>query len=108
MRLPMMPMKANKQEKEYMERVRALGCVVGFFHGRAECSPKIEVHHPTGAGMGLKANHYDTIPLCFNHHSAQTPLSFGSAVHKGNKSFEERYGTQREMVRWVRKSLGYA
>jgi hypothetical protein len=92
----------TKKEKEHWQQVRELGCIIADIH----CSQKIDIHHPTGAGMGLKSSHFDVIPLCTNHHSAQTPLPFGHAVHKGTKSFEQNYGTQQSMLEKVRKLLG--
>ncbi|WP_206120532.1 hypothetical protein [Rhizobium laguerreae] len=38
------------------------------------------------------------IPLCFAHHSAQSPLPYGHAIHKGTKSFEAIYGTEAELL----------
>jgi hypothetical protein len=66
-----------------------------------------EVHHKLVAGKGIRASDYDTCPYCFAHHSAQTPLPFGHAVHKGTKSFEANYGTQEEHVKKTQLALGY-
>lgn len=88
-----MKRKSTRIEKEYYAKVAQLGCIIH----NADCGGRLELHHPTGAGMGLKADNKDVIPLCFNHHSAQTPLKFGHSVHKGTKSFEQNYGTQKEL-----------
>lgn len=93
----------TKQETEYHARVAALGCQIN----NNQCGGRLEVHHKTGAGMGKRASHYDVIPLCFNHHSAQTPLPFGHAVHKGTRSFEQRYGTQDDMIAMVQSLLNF-
>ena len=90
-------------ERRHMEKVRALACLIGDKH----CGGRVEVHHITGAGMALRASHYETIPLCTFHHSEQTPLPFGYSVHKGTKSFEKRYGTQQELLEKVRRLLSY-
>lgn len=97
----------TKAESEHMAKVASLGCYVwnNFPDRRKECGNGIEVHHKTGCGMAKRASHYETMPLCFNHHSAQTPLKFGKAVHKGTKSFEERYGTQDQMIEWTLKKI---
>lgn len=86
-----------------MERVAQLGCYVWhhFPDRRKECGGRLEVHHKLGEGR----NHDKITCLCTNHHSAQTPLPFGYAVHKGTKSFEERYATQQEMVDWADECL---
>lgn len=73
-----------------MSRVAELGCMI--------CKRPAQLHHPTGAGWGLRSSHMDVIPLCFDHHSEQTTLPFGYSVHKGTKSFEARFGTQEELL----------
>jgi len=90
-----------KAIKEYFEQVAALGCIIR----NTDCAGKLDLHHPTGAGMALKADDYDVIPLCFNHHSAQTPLAFGHSVHKGTRTFEKNYGTQKELLEKTRRLL---
>jgi hypothetical protein len=95
------PKKERINDRGNWEAIRALGCHIN----NSDCCQKIEIHHPTGAGMALKANDADVIPLCFNHHSAQTPLGYGHAVHKGTKVFEEIYGTQAEMVEITKQKL---
>lgn len=91
----------TKEEKEYMGAVAQLPCSVND----ANCGGKIDVHHKTGAGMAKRASHFEVMPLCFNHHSAQTPLPFGHAVHKGTKTFEKLYGTQDDMIRRTKEKL---
>ncbi|MGX0961497.1 hypothetical protein AB7M63_001946 [Bradyrhizobium japonicum] len=41
---------------------------------------------------------FPTIPLCPYHHCLGP---FGHAVHNGTKTFEARYGTQKEMLEVV-------
>ena len=97
----------TKEESEYMGKVADLGCYIGnhYQEHKKDCSYKIEVHHKTGCGMALRASHYLTIGLCVNHHSAQTPLPFGYAVHKGTKSFEALYTTQDNMIEWSKQKI---
>lgn len=84
--------KATKAQQERMSRVAILPCSVN----NEDCSAGVQVHHITKTGRRL--GHDFTIPLCFNHHHNQTPLLYGEAVHKGTKAFEEKYGTQFEML----------
>lgn len=85
----------TKAEREYMNRVFSLGCLI--------CGKPPHLHHPTGAGMALKASNYDVIPLCPYHHQHG---NYGEAVHNGTQEFERRYGTQEEMIARV-KALCY-
>lgn len=91
----------DNQKKAYYAKVAEQGCQIN----NSDCGGKLELHHPTGAGMALKANDYDVIPLCFNHHSAQTPLGFGHSVHKGIRTFEANYGTQEYLLTRLREKL---
>ena len=84
------------KEKAHLSRVAALGCIV--------CGAQAQVHHiRAGRGMALRASHYDTIPLCPPHH---TTGGYGVAIHSGQKEFEKRYGTERELLSQVRAELG--
>lgn len=80
---------ATSAEKAHMGRVAKYGCIV------LTCRKPATVHHLTGAGMGLRSKHYETIPLCPYHHQ-QGP--FGRAVHNGTETFEKKYGSQEAML----------
>ena len=76
--------KATNAERAHMARVADLGCCI--------CGNDAEVHHiTTGVGMGMRASHYDTIPLCHRHHRTG---GFGVAIHAGKKTWETRYGSE--------------
>lgn len=79
---------ATKTEKEFMRRVAALGCII--------CKRPCELHHPTGAGWGLRHSHYDVIPLCAEHHRIG---NLGVAIHAGTKTWEKKFGTQAELIK---------
>lgn len=97
----------NAADRAHLSRVAALGCVVVFPDSGERCCSLAEIHHPrAGQGMGQRAEHSQAIPLCFAHHSAQSPLPFGHAIHKGQKSFEATYGTEAEMLARTRELLG--
>jgi len=63
--------------------------------GLQRCEAPAEIHHILNGTMGRKAPNYETIPLC-PYHNRQGP--FSEAVHNGTKSFEAKYGSQREML----------
>ena len=83
----------TKDEKDYLGRVARLGCIV--------CGAPACVHHiRAGMGMGMRASHYDTIPLCWDHH--QGP----HGIHTlGTKVWQKIYGYERELVERVKKLL---
>ncbi|ESZ10689.1 hypothetical protein X735_27600 [Mesorhizobium sp. L2C085B000] len=96
----------NAADRAYLSRVAALGCVLVFPDTGERCCSPAEIHHPrAGQGMGQRADHSQAIPLCFAHHSAQSPLPLGHAIHKGQKSFEAIYGTEAELLQRTRGLL---
>lgn len=81
-----------------MSRVASLGCIIS----NSDCCRGVEVHHKTGAGMGLKSSNYDVIPLCANHHRTG---GYKVAIHAGTKTWESIYGTQDELIERVKQIL---
>lgn len=85
----------KKSEREWLERVAALGCVI--------CGGQAEIHHLLkGKAMGKKASHFDVIPLCPFHHRHG---GHGIAIHSGVRTWEARHGTEREHLERVRALL---
>ena len=74
---------ATRQEKDHMGEVAALGCII--------CRRPAEVHHI--AGHGMRASHYETIPLCPDHHR-----NSNECVHAGRRTFEAKFGTEKELL----------
>lgn len=54
---------------------------------------------------GSRASDFDTISLCFDHHSNQSPLPFGEAIHNGTETFCAKYGTEPELLEQTRQRL---
>lgn len=87
--------KPSAAERAHMAKVAQLPCCV--------CGAwPVEIHHLTGAGMALRASHYDTIPLCPMHHRTG---GFGVAIHAGQKTWERRFGFQYDLLERVRAQL---
>ena len=91
---------ATKAERNHMGAVAALGCVVCRNLGFGETPA--EVHHVGNGTLGKKASNFETIPLCEVHHRNG---GHGVAVHAGRKTFEARYGTERELLEQTRREL---
>ena len=80
--------KHRKNASKHYEKIARMPCMV--------CGARpIQIHHITGAGMGLKANDNETIPLCELHHLSG---GYGVAVHSGVKAWEKNFGTQKDML----------
>lgn len=75
------------QSKIHLAMVAALPCIV--------CGARpVEVHHiRNGYGMGQRASDLETIPLCPGHHRTGP-----DAFHAGPRTFEARFGTERELL----------
>lgn len=89
-------------ERKHLSRVAELGCILCARQGH-EGTPA-EVHHiRTGAGVGRRSSHMDTIPLCPAHHRLGN-----DALHvMGRKAWERHHGlTELELLEQVRDLLG--
>jgi hypothetical protein len=90
-------------EKAHYAAIAALGCIVCYRNGQS--GTPAEVHHLRAyTGAGKKAHYLDTIPLCAPHHR----LADGSsrwdgelAYHCAPRTWEARYGMQRELLAQV-------
>ena len=90
----------KKAEKEYLDKVANLGCIVCRNLGHH--GTPAAIHHIGNGTMGKRASNFDVIPLCGYHHQSG-PV--GHAVHAGRKSFAENHGTEQELLEQVRGLL---
>tara|TARA_Y100001937_G_scaffold87813_1_gene118834 strand:+ start:166 stop:444 length:279 start_codon:yes stop_codon:yes gene_type:complete len=90
-----MKKKPNKAMREAYKRVAEKGCIVCkvFYNCYSEC----EIHHLTGAGMGLRSQNF--VGLCPRHHRGQ------DGVHHNTKKFEERFGSQESLLKYYDEVL---
>lgn len=92
----------TKAEKLHLDRVAALGCIVCKSMGY-EDTPA-EIHHCSkGTGLAVRADNYHVIPLCAMHHRQG---GYGVAIHAGRKTWEQRYGTESDLLAQVNAELG--
>lgn len=73
--------------ERHMGRVAKLGCVICRHMGLGDSPP--QVHHiREGQGAAQRADHWLTIPLCYEHHVGKT------GIHGlGAKEFKRVYKT---------------
>jgi hypothetical protein len=55
-----------------------------------------------GTGLSVRADNFHVIPLCHAHHRT----GGGVAIHAGRKSWEEKFGTEGELLAQVLQELG--
>jgi len=93
----------NKADREHLNRVASIGCIVCLNLGYGQ-SPA-EIHHiRAGMGMGQRNDHKRSIPLCHAHHRTG---GHGVAFHAGPKAWQEKYGTEQELLTQVGEILEY-
>ena len=84
----------NKAEKQFHNAIAALGCIAcradGIF------TELVSIHHIDGRTK--PDAHMKVLPLCAGHHQDNTGVPGLIAVHPWKKRFENRYGTQLELL----------
>ena len=82
-------MSKTKADKQWLDDVASLGCVVCRNLGFGS-SPS-EIHHVrSGSGMAQRAPHSHVLPLCSRHHRACYPTGF----HAAPKSWQAEHGSE--------------
>ena len=82
----------TKSEKEHLSKVASIGCII--------CRMPAEIHHiRSGMGLGQRNSNFNAIPLCANHHRNG---GYGIAFHAGRKAFEQKFGTELELLEKVK------
>lgn len=88
-------MSRSVADKKHLDLVASLGCII--------CRRPAQIHHPRdGMGMSQRAPDSEAIPLCADHH---TDGGLGVAIHAGQATFEERFGTETELLEKTRLAL---
>lgn len=92
----------NKHEREWMDRIADYGCIACRLDGNFRPAA---VHHIVDGNRRM--GHLFTLPLCDpGHHQNGQPLGLVS-VHPWKARFEQRYGTQLELLAKLKVELGY-
>lgn len=92
----------NKSEKLHLSRVADLACIVCRNENLGETPA--EIHHCSkGTGLSVRADNFHVIPLCHTHHRTG---GYGVAIHAGRQTWENRFGTESELLAQVRAEMG--
>jgi hypothetical protein len=87
---------ATKAEKQWMDAITRMGCVVCYMRGYPG-TPAVP-HHLLDDG-GRRIGHLSTIPLCDPGHHQNAPANSGKISRHPNKArFEAAYGTEEELL----------
>lgn len=91
----------RKDEKDHLDRVASLGCVVCRNLGLGPTPAHIH-HIRSGQGMAQRASNHQVLPLCPDHH---TDGGYGVALHAGQEYWEQLFGTELELLEQVNREL---
>lgn len=94
------------KDRKHLGLVATLPCVACEQlkpHERPKNRGRLEIHHKTGCGLGKKASDLLTMPLCRAHHQSG---GRGVAIHAGIQLFEEKFGTQQDLILQVHEKFG--
>ena len=98
---PPIELRNGYKDKLHLAKVAMMQCVACDIEP-AKRATRLEIHHKTGCGIGLKASDLLTIPLCNFHHLSG---GRGFALHDGIKIWEEKFGTQDELILQIHEKL---
>lgn len=87
-----------------MTRVAALGCLACRKDGKGYVAASLH-HVRMGYGTGMRASHWEVLPLCPLHHQ-HGPM--GVAFHQGEREWQVKYGTELQLLHQVYDELGLA
>ena len=90
------------KDQNHLAKIAEMPCIACEIE-RAPRFTHLEIHHKTGCGIGLKASDLLTIPLCFFHHQSG---GRGFAVHQGVLLWEEKFGTQQDLILKTHARIG--
>jgi hypothetical protein len=103
---PPIELRNGYKDRIHLGKVATFGCVACNQlkpYDRPKNRGRLEIHHKTGCGIGKKASDLLTIGLCSAHH---TKGGRGVALHDGIELFEERFGTQQDLILAIHEKLG--
>ena len=89
----------NAKEKLHLNKVARIGCYCCRVDGLGEVPAMIH-HIREGKGMGQRASHFETIPLCEGHHQGNWDTS-KLAFHRSPRKWRERYGRESDIVKGI-------
>lgn len=93
---------ATKSEKEFMARVRRLGCLACRHDTGQWVAPAL--HHIRQDYGKKRASNWEVLPLCEGHHQGLldgTKLAF----HRASRTWCARYGTEVQLLQVVYEAL---
>lgn len=93
----------SKEEKALHNKMASIGCIACLLDGRFNLL--VSIHHIDGRTK--KNAHKEVLPLCAPHHQQDDADELERiAVHPNKARFEQRYGSQYELLGRVMERIG--
>ena len=96
----------TKAEREHMQKVADVGCIV--CHEFMGVHSPAQIHHISGKTK--EGAHFNVLPLCPNHHQHASPTGDWATRHSpgrnaGKAAFEAEYCTEAELLKRLERHL---
>lgn len=91
-------------ERRFHDRLASLGCIACRIDGKH--NPMVSIHHIDGRTK--PGAHMRVLPLCAGHHQDGYGIPGLIAVHPYKRRFEDRYGSQYELLAMCEQLLEQA
>lgn len=91
-------------EKRFHDQLASLGCIACRIDGNH--NPIVSIHHIDGRTK--PGAHMRVLPLCAGHHQDGYGIPGLIAVHPYKRRFEDRYGSQYELLAMCEQLLEQA
>lgn len=91
-------------ERRFHDRLASLGCIACRIDGNH--NPMVSIHHIDGRTK--PGAHMRVLPLCAGHHQDGYGIPGLIAVHPYKRRFEDRYGSQYELLAMCEQLLEQA
>lgn len=90
------------KDRKHLAKVALFDCRACRIE-KAPRARRINIHHYCGIGAGGKASDLLTFTICEFHHQVG---GVGHAIHSGIKEWEEKFGTQEDLILEIHDQLG--
>ena len=92
----------GKKNKKHLALAARIGCLVCTNNGYPDTPSQLH-HIREFTGLACKGDDEDVIALCPTHHLISQNGEI--AIHDGLESFENRYGTQQELLVQMKQEI---
>jgi hypothetical protein len=93
---------ATPEERAHLAFVKSQPCIACQSKGWTQGTVTVVHHVREGNGMGQRASHFDTLPICWHHHASDSRDGF----HAHPAWWISEFGTERDLLAQFKKEHG--